>query len=111
MAKGVWGHLLTYNLVRGLMSVSARASGCHPREISFKGAVQAWGSFWPHLLAARTEAERGDLRAALPGAIGTRRVGDRPGRYEPPQIKRRPKNYQRLTEPRAQARARLLQTT
>jgi hypothetical protein len=41
-------------------------------------------------------------------AIGTHEVGDRPGRYEPRRVKRRPKEYARLTRPRAEARQEML---
>ena len=36
-----------------------------------------------------------------------RKVGDRPDRYEPRVVKRRPKAYPRMQEPRKEAKARL----
>ena len=41
-------------------------------------------------------------------AIATHEVADRPGRVEPRAIKRRPKPHDLLTEPRKQARERLM---
>jgi hypothetical protein len=48
------------------------------------------------------------IAADLPrllGLIGQKRVGDRPDRYEPRAVKRRPKPYPRLTMPRRVARS------
>ena len=103
----LWGHLLAYNLVRGLMAQAARASGLLPREVSFAGALQTFNAFRPLLEGAGGEAEALRLWLAMVGAMGRHKVGDRPGRYEPRKVKRRPKEYGRLTEPRAQAKKRL----
>ena len=40
--------------------------------------------------------------------VGKERVGNRPDRCEPRVVKKRPKQYKHLREPRAKARARLL---
>jgi hypothetical protein len=106
--KEVWAHLLAYNLVRRAMARAALAGQTTPRRLSFAGAVQTVNAFrWALLLSP------GDRRAALVRAvllaIGTHRVGDRPGRCEPRKVKRRPKGYPRMTRPRAQERAELLQ--
>jgi hypothetical protein len=104
--KEVWAHLLVYNVVRTVMAQGARAAGVRPDEVSFAGALQTVNAFLPHLRTARTEAEAAGLCAALLAAVAQHRVGDRPDRYEPRAIKRRPKNFPRLKEPRAQARRR-----
>ena len=58
--------------------------------------------------APKIEAAAADRRAALIDAMLTvmayHRVGDRPGRWEPRAIKRRPKPSKRLTQPRATAK-------
>lgn len=105
--KELWGHLLVYNLVRGLMAQAARASGLLPREVSFAGALQTFNAFRPLLQVVANEAEALQLWLVMIGAIGRHRVGDRPDRAEPRKVKRRPKNYDRLNEPRARARRRL----
>jgi hypothetical protein len=105
--KEVWAHLLVYNIVRTLMARAAAAEGVRPDELSFAGAVQAVNAFLPHLRTAATEEEAARLWEALRIAIGANRVGNRPDRIEPRAVKRRPKNYHRLNEPRAQARQRL----
>jgi hypothetical protein len=106
--KEVWAHLLAYNVVRGLMAQAAREAGVRPRELSFTGALQTLNAFLPYLGAAAGEAEWSGLWGEMVRAIGQHRVGDRPDRYEPRAVKRRPKNYNRLNEPRAKARARLV---
>jgi hypothetical protein len=103
----LWGHLLAYNLVRGLMAQAARASGLLPREVSFAGALQTFNAFRPLLEVAAGAAEAPRLWLARIGAIGRHKVGDRPDRSEPRKVKRRPKNYERLNEPRARAKRRM----
>jgi hypothetical protein len=105
--KELWGHLLVYNVVRGLLAQAARASGRLPRDVSFAGALQTLSTFGPLLRIARSEAETLRLRLVMIWAIGQHRVGDRPDRYEPRKVKRRPKKYDRLNEPRARAKKRL----
>jgi hypothetical protein len=105
--KEVWAHLLVYNVVRTLMARAAATEGVRPDEVSFAGALQAVNAFLPHVRTARTDEEAARLWSALVVAIGANRVGNRPDRIEPRAVKRRPKNYPRLHEPRAQARQRL----
>jgi DDE family transposase len=107
--KEVWGHLLAYNLVRGLMAQAARATGARPDEVSFTGAVQATNAFLPKLQGARTAEEASRLWRRLVELIGRRRVGGRPDRVEPRRVKRGRKGYARLRVPRAEARRRLMQ--
>jgi hypothetical protein len=63
----------------------------------------AWGQ-WTRASAA----ERVRQGTELLGVLGKARVGDRPDRCEPRALKRRPKEYDRLMKPRAQARAALV---
>jgi Transposase DDE domain len=103
--KEVWAHLLVYNIVRALMAKAAAGAGVRPEEISFKGALQVFNAFWPHLIEASEPAEVARLLTIMVNAIAERRVGDRPDRYEPRAVRRRPKQYPRLSMPRATARA------
>jgi putative transposase len=105
--KEVWAHLLAYNVVRAVMAQAAAQVGVRPDQLSFTGALHAVNAFLPKLQGARTEAEAARLWCRLLRLLGRRRVGDRPDRYEPRRIKRRPKNYGRLNEPRPQARKRM----
>lgn len=105
--KEVWAHLLVYNLVRRVMAQAAAAAGARAEEVSFTGAVQALNAFWPQLGAPRAAAEAQALWGVLLWAVGRHRVGGRPDRYEPRAVKRRPKNFPRLSQPREAARRRL----
>ena len=40
--KELWVHLLAYNLIRLLMAQAALNADVHPRQLSFKHAVQLW---------------------------------------------------------------------
>lgn len=104
--KEVWAHLLGYNLIRGVMAEAAAELGCDPRELSFKGALQAMTAFAERLLEADGERFE-ELYGWLLVTIGSSQVGDRPDRVEPRARKRRPKPYPRLTEPREEARKKL----
>jgi DDE family transposase len=105
--KEVWAHLLAYNLVRAVMAQAARKKPLKPREVSFAGAVQTVNAFrW--LLLLLGEDKLATAAEALLVAVGTHKVGDRPGRCEPRKKKRRPKGFPLLMKPRAQERAALL---
>jgi Transposase DDE domain len=106
--KEVWVHLLAYNIIRGLMATAAVAHGARPRELSFKGTLQALTAFRDSMRMAEPVA-RQHLWEALLKTIAYHRVGDRPGRVEPRARKRRPRCTRMLTIPRDQARKRLLQ--
>lgn len=92
-----WTHLLGYNLIRGVMAAAAIQSGQSPWEISFKGTLQTLERFLPMLLS-RVSNEA--WCAALLTAVGSHVVGNRPDRFEPRLVKRRPKPYKHLREPR-----------
>ena len=101
--KEIWAHLLAYNLLRTVMAVAAAESGIEPRQVSFKGAKQAVTAFAPKIEGARPK-DRARLIDDLLAVVAYRRVGDRPGRWEPRARKRRPKPAARLTQPRAIAK-------
>jgi Transposase DDE domain len=101
--KEIATHLLAYNLIRGLMAEAARAENVKPRTLSFKGSLHTVRAFeQAHLYdAARIEA---DLPRLL-SLIGKKRVGDRPDRYEPRAVKRRPKPHPLLKMTRKKAKS------
>src|SRR5262245_61994242 len=103
--KELWTHILAYNLIRTIAAQAATKHGIEPRTISFKGAVQTLEAFQP-VIAMRGEDDacREVLYECLLDAIATHRVADRPDRYEPRRRKRRPKPYDRLMNPRWQAK-------
>ena len=107
--KEFYTHLLAYNLIRGIMLEAALAADVSPHQLSFKGAMQAINTFLGTVIADARNASR--LYTLLIWIVGTHRVGDRPNRIEPRLIKRRPKPYKLLQEPRNAARKRLLKQT
>jgi putative transposase len=123
--RELWMHVLSYNLVRKVMAQAALWAKEHrprrrrrpgpsmegkdwtPREFSFTCAVEQVLSWWHENTTGAAEARAARYEALL-SAVSRKRVGQRPGRCEPRAVKRRPKEYDRLMEPRARARARLL---
>ena len=103
----MWTCLLAYNLIRRAMLQSMQESGQSPRRLSFSAALQSIAASWlvVVLIDDRTAARLVDVE--LENMAG-HTIGDRPGRVEPRAVKRRPKPHDLLTEPRDQARARLL---
>ena len=71
-----------------------------PRQISFKHTLQVWRAWRSH---SRMITDQKSLEVLLELIAGNR-VGNRPGRIEPRVLKRRPKPYPLMTEPREQAR-------
>lgn len=104
--KEVWAHLLVYNLVRLVMARAAVAAGVRADEVSFTGALQTLNAFLPEMRAVQTQDDAQVLWEVLLWAVGEHRVGQRPDRYEPRAVKRRPKHFPRLSEPREAARRR-----
>ncbi len=99
-------HLLAYNLIRTVMADAAQRHECQPREISFKGTLQTLSAYRSQVETASPEALPG-LYEELLLAIAYHRVGNRPNRYEPRAIKRRPKAHALLTVTRNEAKRRL----
>src|SRR3989442_849439 len=95
---------MTDALVRRLDS--AAADGVSPRQLSFKGALQAVNGFTPALVLAEGAVVVALLDALL-GSVAAHRVGQRPNRVEPRVVKRRPKAHKLLSVPRLKARKRL----
>jgi len=107
--KEIGAHLLVYNLVRLIMVPAAVAAGVRADAVSFTGALPTLNAFWPELRAVQTAEEAQVLWQVLRWAVGAHRVGNRPDRYEPRAVKRRPKKFPHLREPRAAARRRCRQ--
>jgi hypothetical protein len=100
--KEIWVYLLAYNLIRLLMAQAAFVTGLLPREISFKHCIQLW-----LLWSQQADTLDTDQLHSLLILMAQQRVGNRPGRIEPRAVKRRPKAYPLLTEPRLLARERV----
>jgi hypothetical protein len=92
--KELYVFTLVYNLARVVLCAAARQQGLPIAQLSFIDAVR-----W--------------LRSAKPGEVLSKLVVNpkRPDRVEPRVVKRRPKEYDRMTQPRAELRRRLLEGT
>lgn len=95
--KEIWVYLLAYNLIRLLMAQAATLFERLPRTLSFKHTLQLWIAWGHYSPGTDSDASLHDLFVL----IAEQRVGDRPGRIEPRTIKRRPKPYPLLMQPRA----------
>jgi hypothetical protein len=92
-------HLTAYNLIRRVMAAAALEAGTAPRHVSFKGTLQTVNAFLP-MLHSGVPLETW-LRTLL-ASVATHSVGHRPDRAEPRRVKRRPKPYPLLQQPRAE---------
>lgn len=96
-------HLIAYNLVRALMQQAAHSFGVELSRISFKGSLDAV-RHWAQVIRASAGKPRKQqaLVEKLLLAIACDPVPERPNRSEPRAKKRRSKNFQLLTKPRAE---------
>ena len=108
--KGVWTHLLAYNLIRTVMAQVTKQYDVLPRTLSFKGTMQTLEAFQPVVayLRQRSSTYRQRLYQEILVAISSHRVGDRPVRFEPRKKKRRRSPYDLLMKPRQEAKRDIL---
>lgn len=95
-------HRLAYNLVRWLMLQAAQAHDVPVERLSFHGSlttVRAWAEWITR--SDLSEALRVQAHAHLLEVLARSTLADRPHRSEPRCRKRRSKNYQLMTQPRA----------
>jgi len=90
-------HLVAYNLIRELMATAAFRAGVSPWTVSFKGALQTINNLAP-LLTSKITTDA--WCETVLNAIATHEVGNRPDRVEPRVVKRRPKPYKLMKQPR-----------
>jgi putative transposase len=90
-------HMIAYNLVRQVMAESAVEGDVQPWQISFKGTMSTIVEMLP-VLGAVSNAD--DAYEVLLACCYRRTVGNRPDRYEPRVLKRRPKQYKLMQKPR-----------
>jgi hypothetical protein len=105
--REIWAHLLAYNLVCKVRAQAAQQNAVSPRSLSFKATKQAVLAGWQ----SATQSQGADYVRIAQGMLTMLRkqkVGHRPGRCEPRAVKARPKPHKLLTEPRKEARAKLL---
>lgn len=95
--KEIWVHLLAYNLIRKVMMQAAFIHSKHPRELSFKLTLQMMKSFQEKGLLDESNPES---YMKLLKAIVDKPLVKRDGRSEPRVVKRRPKAFPRMAQPR-----------
>lgn len=105
--KEIWMHLLAYNLLRTLMWQSAQHAEVPPLRISLQGTRQQFNHFRP-LLAMVPDQNRRCLYITLLTIIPEQLVPLRPNRVEPRVVKRRPKPFPRMQQPRSVLKAKLV---
>ena len=104
--KEVLIYMLAYNLIRSLIWAAKQIYHIDIQRISFKGTVQHLSSLAPYLaIAGQFDYSR--LYEELIHWVADEKVPDRPGRIEPRVLKRRPKPYPLMTQPRSQLKAKL----
>ena len=79
-----------------------------PRSVSFKATKQAILGGWQSATLLQG-ADYVRVAKVMLKMLRKQKVGNRPGRCEPRAVKVRPKPQKLLTEPRQEARAKLLQ--
>ena len=100
--KEIWTHVLAYNLIRTIMAQAATKHDIKPRTISFKGTLQFLAEHQRLIdyQECRGRAHHEVLCQNLLDSIASHRVADRPDRFEPRLLKRRPKHFAFLRKPR-----------
>ena len=95
--KEIWAGLFGYNIIRSMISESAKVYKIKPRNISFKSCLQTLNLvFFPILIFCKR------IFFKILKSIAGNTVGNRPNRKEPRAVKRRPKPYPRLDKPRSE---------
>jgi hypothetical protein len=98
--KEILMHLIVYNCLRLLMLKAADQADVSVRMISFKASIQTLRQWEPLLKSGLSKEEQARLLSLLCDSLAASIIHSRPGRREPRCIKRRPKNFQRMTRPR-----------
>lgn len=104
--KDIYMHLLAYNLLRTLMWQSAQAAQVSPLRLSLQQTRQQFNHFRPQF-AMTTDLQRRQFYTILLNVISTLLVPLRPNRVEPRVVKRRPKPFPRMQQPRSVLKAKL----
>ena len=96
--KEILCHMIGYNLVRAAMLVSALKFQLCPTRLSFTGAMQSLEEFASciRLRSGRFAEQWENLLETISELV----VGQRPGRQEPRELKRRKKQYKLMQKPR-----------
>jgi hypothetical protein len=98
--KELLAYLVAHNLIRCVMAGAGARYAVDLERVSFKGTVDAVRQYSAALAQARSRKLRRQLWDDLLWNLARDRVRHRPGRTEPRAVKRRPKPYPLLNQPR-----------
>ena len=104
--KDIYMHLLAYNLLRTLMWQSVQSTAVSPLRLSLQQTRQQFNHFRPQFAMA-TGQQRRQFYTTLLKVISTLLVPLRPNRVEPRVVKRRPKPFPRMQQPRSVLKTKL----
>jgi hypothetical protein len=93
---------IAYNLIRGLMVQASQQYQVDIYRVSFKGAVAGVRQFCGAIAQAPSRRKQRELIDRLLETMAKDLVPERPGRREPRAVKRRPKPFPNLNQPRHQ---------
>lgn len=105
--KEIYAHLLAYNLLRTLMWQAGTSEGIHPLRLSLQASRQHFLHSWSDLLAAKPQ-KRLKVYETLIVILIQKTLPFRPHRFEPRLVKRRPKPFPRMKQPRSSLKAKLV---
>ena len=98
--KELLAYLVAHNLIRGLIAEAVTRYPVDLERVSFKGSVDALRQYSDAIAKARNQKMRHQLWEDLLRNLTRDRVRYRPNRNEPRAVKRRPKPYPLLNQPR-----------
>jgi hypothetical protein len=98
--KELLAYLVAHNLVRCVMAEAIAHSSVDLERVSFKGTLDALRQYSAAIAGARNQETRRRLWQDLLLVLIRDLVPDRPHRKEPRAVKRRPKPYPLLNQPR-----------
>jgi hypothetical protein len=98
--KELLAYLVAHNLIRCVIAEAVGRYAVDLERVSFKGSVDALRQYSAEMAKARSQKMRGQLWEDLLLNLARDLVRYRPNRVEPRAIKRRPKPYPLLNQPR-----------
>ena len=105
--KEIWIHLFAYNLLRTLLCNASAISTYTPFQLSFQAARQQFNQMLS-LFATLAKSARQRLYKVLLQQVSTDLLLPRSHRSEPRVVKRRPKPFPRMSQPRPLLKAALV---
>ena len=106
VCKDLWAHLLAYNLLRSVMEQAVSGANGQRERFSLQGTRQGFRAILSDLATA-PQPIREALYADLLHEIAHDLLPLRPQRQEPRVLKRRPKPFPRMRQPRSVLKAKM----